>query len=351
MKTRNYISTLLATISLIILNIVMGIVAMLLLNSCQQEITEIIEPRPEEGFTAQTNISSLIQRTSMFNGSEDNIIDGLSCSALVLPVTIVVNGTEITINTSEDLRLVEEILDEFDDDDDDIVIRYPVKVILGDYSELDLYDEDDFEDLVDKCIDSELDDDIDCISFKYPVSISVYDAQNQVARVVTIENDRAMYKLIDDLDDDRYASFNFPIIVILPDGSERTITDHNALENLLDEADDLCREDVDETDFVKILTSGEWIITLLTDNDDDLTTQYNGYVFTFNPNGTVTAVRGNSTHQGTWEIDDDDDGIELELDFNATPIDELGDDWDIIGFDNFSIRLRDDDDRLTFSRP
>jgi hypothetical protein len=45
--------------------------------------------------------------------------------------------------------------------------------------------------------------------------------------------------------------------------------------------------------------------------------------------------------------------LELELDFSdASPLDDLDDDWDVIEFDNTIIKLNDDDDDyLTFERP
>ena len=103
-----------------------------------------------------------------------------------------------------------------------------------------------------------------------------------------------------------------------------------------------------------IAQSGQWRITYFFDTDQEETGNFSGYSFTFNENGALVAVNGNTTVTGTWSITDnsqsssDDDGTSSDNDndfniFFASPdeFDELSDDWDIISISDVRIELID----------
>jgi hypothetical protein len=96
--------------------------------------------------------------------------------------------------------------------------------------------------------------------------------------------------------------------------------------------------------------SGSWKITYFFDSNQNETNHFTGYVFTFNENGSLVAVKGSTTVTGTWSVTDsnssDDDGGLGDVDFNiffASPADfeDLSDDWDIISVSNSKIELTD----------
>ena len=100
--------------------------------------------------------------------------------------------------------------------------------------------------------------------------------------------------------------------------------------------------------------NGEWRITYFYDTDQDETSNFSGYSFSFNENGALVAVNGNTTVTGTWSITDnsqsssDDDGGSSDNDndlniFFASPDDfeDLSDDWDIISISEVKIELID----------
>lgn len=85
--------------------------------------------------------------------------------------------------------------------------------------------------------------------------------------------------------------------------------------------------------------SGTWRITSYIDSGQDETNDFNGYDFTFNANGTVMAVNGATTVNGSWSVTDNnnssDDSPDSDIDFNlsfAAPEEfmDLTDDWDVI---------------------
>ena len=337
---------------------------MLILGGCQDEVVEITQPQADV-LSNQSPVVSLIQQTTMSDGSYDNILDNSSCTSLVLPVTVIANEQEVVISTDDDYKLVERIFDESDTDVDVLVIVFPVTIIMSDHTEVIVDNQEDLNDLIEDCVEGGDDLDIECVDFAYPLDISIYDAANQVSDVVTINNDEELFELFESLDESELVSFAFPLTLVLSDGNEVMVTDNEELEDIIEDVADDCDEDddddysdddVDDTDLVTVLLNGDWAITYFFDEADE-TAEFNGYVFTFFENGGATAVNGDILVEGTWETYGDDGSLELELDFGAdSPLDELEDDWNLIEFDQNIIKLIDVSDDgteefLTFERP
>lgn len=334
---------------------------------CQQEETQIIEPPADKVFTNQSDVAALIQKTSMNDGSIDNIVDGASCISLQLPVTITVNDVQITLDSADDFNTVENILDRYSDDDDDIDFAFPITVLLADFSTLTLTNEDQFEDFVDQCTEDTEDDDIECVDFKFPLTVSIYNSDNQVSDVITVKDDEEMHDFIHDLGENEYAGFDFPITVILSDSTQLVINNNDELEDVLensigqcDEDDDIDHDDddVNSSDFSATISNGNWVISYYFEEDDDETGDFAGYLFTFNSDGTAKAVKGASTTNGDWYANGNDGSLEVIMNFGENdPLDELDEDWQVIQYDNLTIKLKHISggdgtvDYLTFSRP
>ncbi|MGB5782809.1 MAG: hypothetical protein WBM42_13115, partial [Eudoraea sp.] len=86
---------------------VLLILLSILIVSCRQEENEFIEATPEETLKANSNVANLLLRTSMNDGSDDNIIDNASCFSIDLPVTVNVSGLEIIVDSEEDFDTIE----------------------------------------------------------------------------------------------------------------------------------------------------------------------------------------------------------------------------------------------------
>ena len=216
-----------------------------LLLGCQDELTEVSDPPAEAVLTNQSGVAELVQRTAQRDGSDDNVIDSASCISLELPLTVVANGFEIIISSEEGLRVVEEIFEEFDDDDDILEILFPITVILPDHSEQVIQNADQLEDLARQCT-GDNDDDIECVDFVYPITLSVFNTETQVNEVITINNDRELYQFFDALDDDDLVGFEFPINLATRDGDTIVINNNDQLEDVLEDAIDDCDEGDDD---------------------------------------------------------------------------------------------------------
>lgn len=120
-----------------------------------------------------------------------------------------------------------------------------------------------------------------------------------------------------------------------------------------------------------IAETGTWRITSFIDSGQDETADFNGYIFTFNPNGTLVASNGTETVSGTWSVTDDSSNSSNDDDGNSTDDDDfiiffavpesnkfadLNDDWDFVSVSNTQIQLIDvsggngGTDTLTFQK-
>lgn len=328
--------------------------------SCQEEITQIIEPTQDEALKVNAHVTSLVQRTVTKDGSKDNIIDNASCLQVQLPVTVSVNGLEINVDSEDDFEVIEAIFDAFDDDSDHLEIFFPIEIILSDYSKITINTYDELEALIEDCGgENEMDDDIECLDFLYPISLSMYNSENQLTQTVKVENDEQFYKLIDDIDDNDIVVINFPISVILFDGTEKNIENMDMLENAIEEVKDMCDED-DDNDYddddcndcsqeqlSQLLKTCSWTIDHLEINGIEQTTQYTNYTFFFLNEGFLKAIHNGNEIFGTWKVDTSNNSILLKINFETLAdfsfnwrLYEIEDDNEIdLRFENNSFKL------------
>ena len=340
------------------------ILTLFLLGGCQEEVIEITEPQNDTTINSTSPVADLVKKTSMNDGSADNILDSASCLSVVLPVTVRANGVEVEIISEEDYKLVERIFDESVTDEDVLEFMYPIIVILADHTEVTVNNDDELEDLAEDCIEGGFDDDIECLDFIYPINITIYDGTNQVLDVIIIHDDAELFDLFESLKEDGFISFDFPLRILV-DSTEVMVNNNEELEDLIEDVADDCDEDddndfddddIDDSELIAVLLNGEWAITYFFDDEDE-TAQFSGYVFTFLEDSSATTTKDGIVLGGSWATYGDDGSLELELAFGTeAPLDELDDDWDIIEFGEDIIRLKDtsgdgSEEFLTFERP
>lgn len=326
--------------------------------SCQNE--EVVINNPEENtLSTASTLAGLVAQVTLNDGSEDNIIDNSSCVSIVLPVTVIVNGQELVISTEDDYKLIERVFDESADDVDELVIIFPIKVVLPDFSELELNNYDELEDLVEDCLEGGDDLDIECLDFKYPINISVYDSASQTTNVVEISNDQDLYEFLSSAEDYLLFTINYPVTLILSDSSELEVNSNLELELIIDEVEDSCDEDddsdysdddIDNTEFNMTLLNSAWLVTYHFD-EEDLTQEFMDMIFVFKPEEVVQVFTDLAIYEGEWDSYGDDGTIELEFDFSDFPLEYLDkDDWEVGYYDSTIIELSylKDDNSLAY---
>ncbi len=325
----------------------------LTLTSCRTEDDLTIDPPTESTLQSNSALASQIQQVTMNDGSVDNIVYNANCFTIQLPLLVTINGVELTITNVNDYDDLEDILDEFDDDDDDVEIAFPITIILADYTEIQINSLDQLEDYADDCNDeNEIDDDIECLDFVYPITASLFNTSNEIVATLTFTNDYDLYEFIDDIDEDDLVIFEFPISIAIADGTEIVINNFDALDNAIDTYGDDCDEDDDydhddddctnctPSQLESILTAcSGWYIDELERNDNDLEDNYNGYLFDFFTDNTVTVTWSGNTANGTWTISGT--GNNTTVTFDIPGFDDINDTWYLDEIDN------DDDDNET----
>ncbi|WP_051169864.1 hypothetical protein [Mesoflavibacter zeaxanthinifaciens] len=318
----------------------LSFLALMLTMSCQNEETEIINPSNEDIIEGDSTAANLMLRMASNDGSEDNIVDYANCLEVVLPVTVTANGVTITIQSVADYSQLENILDAFTNDDDQVNITFPITVTLNNYTEIQITSQQELEELIDDCLgENEDDDDIECIDFVYPVSFSIYNTDFQVINTVTINNDEALYNFLEDLDGPILASLDFPVTLITASGNTVIVNNNQELEVAISDADGTCDEDDDYdwndddnncTDENVELNLKECLWDISNYNNSNV---FSDYYIDFNTNYEFSVLNeaGNIIHDGSWSVTQD--GAIITLNF-TTDWEDLAGDWTIVNCDD-----------------
>ncbi len=297
-------------------------------TACQEEFEEVNTSNAQEAsFQATSSTAKLMEKTAFKDGSFDNIVDGASCFALNFPYTVNVNGLDITVDSKEDLDLIEEIFDEFEDDEDVLEILFPITITLSDHSEITINNKEQLAERARQCVEGGDDDDIECIDFVYPITLYTFDINQQQTGKVTVNSDRELRLFFKELDDDDFVSIDYPITLIKFDGTEIQVNSNSELAAALEMAEDACDEDddddyndddFDEERLANLLTECPWAVLTVERNSVDQTGQYEAYLMTFSEDGSVRVQdRAGNVLEGEWDLDDGDDYVELDLSFDT----------------------------------
>ena len=322
-------------------------------TACQKEEDVIIDPTDNsESFNGTSNFAASLLSATQNDGSADNLIDGTSCFSIDFPVDVVANGQQVTLNSIEDLQLVEDIFNLFIGDTDVLDLVFPLTLISEDFSEQVVNDLASFNSLVANCANN-ISDDLGCLDFQFPITGTLYNAANEQTGTLSINNASEWFNFLNGLGSDVYVAINYPITVIVS-GTATTVNSNTELTDLFNQVDCSNSGGNTSTAIEDQLTDGVWYVTYFFDDYDE-TSDFTGYSFTFNADGTALADNGMQT-SGSWSTYTDSGVEKLDLNFGTMdPLEELQDDWEILSVSADLIELRDVSgdgsvDQLTFGR-
>lgn len=320
-------------------------------TSCRTESDDIFEVNENQTLTKDSNLTKLLLKLAMNDGSKDNILDNTSCSSVMLPVTIFLNGIETTIISEEDYELIALSFNNFDNDSDTIEFLFPITIITSDFTETIIENASQLEEIIENCIttidsDNE-DEDLECIDLNYPIAGSVFDANNELIDILPINNDKELFKFIENLDLYDIANLVFPITVQpLNDQEIKIETSENLLDILNNVAEECDENDLDIKNFESILVENEWNVQKFKDNESTETSDFNDYVFNFEENGIVIALTTNVEIIGTWFVlTRADGGLDITIDFQEqSPLNKLNKEWNVKKIKDKRLMLDDRND-------
>lgn len=304
------------------------LLAIMAFTSCQSEFEEVNTADTQgESFAANSSTALLIEKTARLDGSFDNIVDGSSCIALNFPYSVNVNGIDLVIDSREDLHLIEEIFDEFEEDEDILEIIFPITITTKDLDELVIEGPDALEELVRDCVEGGDDDDIECIDFVYPITFYTFDVSNTQTGQVTVESDEQLQRFLKERGGDDIISIQYPITLVKYDGTEIRVSSNEELAVALDTARDICDEDddddyndddFDEERLANLLTECPWIVLTVERDAANLSDRYEAYKMFFGVDGAVEVKdREGNTLVGEWNLRMSDHGVLLQLSFDT----------------------------------
>lgn len=339
-----------------------------LLAGCQEDI-----PDDQEGpvfgkvITVGSDFFSRIKRTVTNDGRVDNILDDYDCGEVVFPVSVTVNGEQITLESTEDIAQVRTIFEANDNDYDFVRFDFPISFINNDHTILTVESETQLDQLIQECErDYELEA-LTCVDYVYdgdPLGLIfiTFDQAEETSENFQRVDDKEIFEFLTELEvensnlpesQQEIASILFPIQVILEDGSRQTIRNGDDFDALLvseSTTDCFVPEGLvlDETTFRALLGTDDFVYKTYVENGTDRTAEFSGNVTTFNTDGTTNT---NSTSTGAWSLERDFSNIEIDLDYSDTDLNAVFDrDWDLIQLNDLEFDVRFRNQLLTLRR-
>lgn len=320
------------------------LVFLMCFTSCQEEIEDIRQGGENEVITSNSTLANLMQRSSASDGDVDDFLDDYSCGRIVTPFTVEVGGISITIESDSDYETAIDIISELDDNFQ-VNFQFPLKIILNNYTQIEVDNQEQMNILIEECGDIDLDDEIECLDFVYPITFFTYNSDSEQIGEVNIGSDADMYLFLSGLEDSIRVSMEFPVKVELSDGSILEINSNSELEEAIEKAELVCSDDdgsVDTAPFVEVLTDGAWFITDFAQEEIKNTCAFSTYGIHFHTDGQVVAENETERIEGTWTVKADDGKIEVEVDFENELFDSVELDWEVYRFDSTYIKLREE---------
>lgn len=328
----------------------------LLFFSCQQEEEIIIgannDPAPN-ALVVSSPLTKLISRVTQVPTSADNVLDGTSCFAVQLPITIVINSQTISVASFNDYQTVQNNKDASTTDDDVVNFVYPIILLSKNGTRKNINNSAELDSARANCQNEENLTEISCASFVYPILVNVYDTNDQLANTFTLQNNLQFFGFISNLTLTTISEIDYPIIGVNASGTNVIITDNDALENFIENAIPDCagNNSVGTSSFADIVTSGTWRVSYYYEDDDE-TDEYVESNFTFNVNNMVTVLKNGQISGGTWSNFTAGSSSILRLTLTEDDLSELEKDWRIMEFTTSFIRLKEqgtsDDDDISY---
>jgi len=209
------------------LRTITGIALMSILGftSCQSEVDDVQGQNPNTNAANSTTANNL-KRTSMYDGSFDDFIDGASCSSIVLPATATVNGVKVTLLSQLDYTQVISILGQYNNDQDSVTLQFPLKVKMSNYTEVTVNNQSEYNTILNACSSAEASgqDAISSVNITFPITILTYNVSLEQTGSIVITSEQQLYAYMSNVSSTELFSVKYPMTVVLADGTNTTVS-------------------------------------------------------------------------------------------------------------------------------
>ncbi len=201
------------------------LVSFLGFTSCQDKGDNVNGKDPKTN-SADSQTASNLERSSMHDGSFDDFLDGVSCSSILLPVTATVNGTEVNVVSESDYSTVADILAQYNNDKDEVILHFPLSVKLSNYTEIQVANQIEYNALILACNQAEntAKNAINCLDIDFPITIITYSINLEQTGSVVLDSEEELYTYMNDFGNNQYFALNYPITATLNNNNVISIT-------------------------------------------------------------------------------------------------------------------------------
>ncbi|RED97864.1 hypothetical protein [Marinoscillum furvescens] len=313
-------------------------ILLVLAAGCQEAYVDTLPADQRDALDANHSAVDLATRMVMLDGSADNALDGMSCAAVVYPITVERSDQLETLTGPEDLAQL--LLDSIE-----FELEFPVTLQLADYSMITLTDDDQLEDLQENCVEGGGDPDIECIDFDYPVQLLAFDTITEVSNSVVLTNDEQAYAFFTSMESN-VISFDWPIGLITRSGEQLTVQAHSELQADLEHYASSCdegdvvpeldfedEERVEDHELFQYLTGAVWDVAELSVEGELQTQYFESLEFTFNQDFTIDATYQEENLVGEWELEIEQElilAIDLDTEFENQEL--INDEWHVVSY-------------------
>jgi hypothetical protein len=330
------------------LKIVTGIALMAVLGftSCQSEIDDVEGENPNTNSANSTTTSNL-KRTSMYDGSFDDFLDGASCSSILLPVTAKVNGVQVSILSQLDYQQVISIFGQFNNDQDTVVLQFPLKIRLSNYTEATVTNQTEYNAILNACTSAEASgqDAISSVNITFPITILTYNLSLQQTGSIAITSEQQLYTYMSNVSSTELFSVKYPISVAIADGTKMTVSSDAELQAAITaslKTEAAMAVAVENSKKLEtILVNGKFKVDSYVSAGVNSATNYKDFTIDFANNLSVTAINlVNTTVNGTYAVSSELDVL-LKLNFSGNAsFTLLNNTWKVTSFTASTITLQ-----------
>ena len=323
-----------------------ALMAILGFTSCQSEVNDVQGENPNTNAANSTTANNL-KRTSMYDGSFDDFIDGASCSSIVLPAIAKVNGVQVSILSQLDYQQVISIFGQLNNDQDTVVLQFPLKVRLSNYTEVTVTNQTEYNAILNACTSAEASgqDAISSVNISFPITILTYNVSLIQTGSVVIKSEQQLYTYMSNVSSTELFSVKYPMTITLIDGTKTTVSSDAEFQSTINaslKTEATMAAAVENSKKLEtILVNGKFKVESFLTSGVNTATSYKDYTVDFANNLSVTAVSTlSSTVNGTYAVSSQLE-VFLKLNFsgNAT-FNLLNNNWKVTSFSATSISLQ-----------
>jgi hypothetical protein len=331
------------------LKIITGIALMTIFGftSCQSEVDDVQGQKPNTNSANSTTANNL-KRTSMFDGSFDDFLDGASCSSILLPATAKVNGVQISIFSQLDYQQVISILGQYNNDQDTVVLQFPLRVRLSNYTEVNVSNQTEYNAILNACSSAESSGQnaISCLNINFPITVLTYNLTLVQTGSIVIQSEEQLYAYMNNISKDELFSISYPMAVTFSNGTKTTVNSDVELQSSINEClsyqASIVKAEENSKKLETVLVNGLFKVDSYVNAGVNTANNYAGYTINFANNLSVAAVNTISatTANGTYAVSSQLE-VFLKLNFtgNAT-FSLLNNNWKVTNFSATSISLQ-----------